>query len=58
MLSIKDVGEGHPTRIGELSRADGKFKFAIKEGDPLTPDLEARVAARLAAFEKAISPAN
>ncbi len=57
-LSISDIGEGHPQRIGVLQRIDGKFRYEIERGEPLTDDLAARVAARLEAFEKAVQPAN
>jgi hypothetical protein len=57
-LSIEDVGEGHPKRTGVLARADGKFTFVIKEGEPLDDELAARVAGRLEAFENAAQRAK
>lgn len=53
-LSIMDRGTGHPRRMGTLELAAGQFAFSLHEGDPpLTEDLKARVAARLAAFQQA-----
>jgi hypothetical protein len=57
-LSITDTGDGHPKRRGELTRTDGKFTFEIKEGEPLTDELAARVAARVDSFQKAIHSPN
>lgn len=57
-LMISDVGEGHPKRMGKLSRTDRIFRFEIIDGEPLTDDLKARIGARLDAFEKAATPAN
>jgi hypothetical protein len=53
-LGIADFGEGHPERIGLLSRIDGKFAFEILKGEPLTEELQQRVDARLEAFQRTI----
>jgi hypothetical protein len=57
-LSIIDIGEGHPRRVGMLKRVDGKFRFEVTAGEPLTDDLRAKVDSRLGAFDKAVAPAN
>jgi hypothetical protein len=57
-LMISDIGEGHPQRMGKLERVDGRFRFQITQGEPLTDDLAARVAARLEFFEKTAQPPN
>src|SRR5215471_3350431 len=53
-LSIEDAGDGHPKRTGELARVDGKITFEIKEGQPLTDELRAKIDARLQVFNVAI----
>jgi hypothetical protein len=40
-LVIRDIGEGHPKRSGELTRTADVFSFLIKEGEPLSGDLAA-----------------
>jgi hypothetical protein len=53
-LMIADRGQGHPRRTGKLTLADGKFAFALIEGEPLTQELEKRLAARLDRFQRAM----
>jgi hypothetical protein len=57
-LLVGDIGEGHSKRDSKLERVEGKFRFEITEGEPLTDDLRARVDSRLEAFEKAAGTAN
>ncbi|HEY2445700.1 MAG TPA: hypothetical protein VGI20_08190 [Rhizomicrobium sp.] len=52
---ISDRGAEHPKRLGVLELTRGQFEFHIKVGNALTPDLQARVDARLALFQKAMS---
>ena len=51
-LYIADRGEGHEPRSGVLERRDGEYTFTIVDGAPLTPELDVRIAARLASFPK------
>lgn len=51
-LIIFDAGPGQVGRRATLQATNGKFQFLLDKGPPLTDDLEARVNARLAAFQK------
>ena len=55
-LYILDVGTGHPKRAGTLEVVNGKVVFFLSDKDPpLTDEQQARVTARLDAFQKALS---
>jgi hypothetical protein len=53
-LTIADHGTGHVDRIGMLFLENGKFRFEIVDGPPLSEELAKRVDARLAGLERAI----
>ncbi|HEY0282033.1 MAG TPA: hypothetical protein VGC27_05365, partial [Rhizomicrobium sp.] len=58
-LYIIDIGTGHAKRAGTLELVDGKVAFYLSDEDPpLTDEQKARVAARLDAFQKALSKKN
>jgi len=52
VLYINDTGAGHPPRSGILERVAGQYTFRLINGDPLTPELQAQVDARLASFAR------
>jgi hypothetical protein len=53
-LFISDKGANHTERMGVLEFKQGKFAFRVSQGDALTPDLQARVDARLTMFQNSV----
>jgi hypothetical protein len=51
-LVILDMGQGHEERTGELTFENGRFAFALRDGEPLTEELTHRVNARLDRFQR------
>ncbi len=52
-LLISDGGEGHTERRGDLALVDGVVQFTLNdESEALTPELQARMDARLAHFQE------
>lgn len=52
-LYVGDVGIGHPFRMAALEMSDGKFRYRLENGPPLTAEQSARVGKRLDAFQAA-----
>jgi hypothetical protein len=57
-LDIVDRGVGRSERRGTLEMSDGQLRFHIAKGDPLTPDLQAKVDARLSEMQAASQTAH
>ena len=52
-LYISDKGQGHDKRLGTLEVVGGRLQFPIKDGPPLTPELQARMQKRLDSLQTA-----